>query len=479
MKSVISREKKTALNWVEANVKRIADMSDTIFRYAEPALREYKSSKLISDFLEENDFQVDTNIAGLPTAFLATYGSGKPVIATYGEYDARRGLSQKAVPYKEPVIPYGPGFTDAHNMLGVAPAGAFVATKVAMEEHDLKGTLKYFGTPAEKLLLGKPYMARDGYFEGLDAVLGFHPGNYAACRTTTVLWDNWPNAYKMVAYNFHALESRLGYPNPNALDAAILMATMVSSIGMRVGKVIMYGGLRDYSQIIFMWSRPTLYEINVVSEMLERCAKAAASAINCRLATRLITHQRTGQPNHVMAELVYRNLLLVGPPRYSEEEKEFGREIQRNLGVEPMEEPYIETITPVQEADTIYTGVIPDDSAELTWHAPMARLYVAKDLKPVSGINYPRTLARWVPSALCGMGVTHKMGVVAAKTLALSALELLTTPSELLRAKEEYEARIQEYKEEPLIPPGIKPPIELKWSSLNYIQETSPSIARN
>ncbi|MFB0523750.1 MAG: amidohydrolase, partial [Candidatus Bathyarchaeia archaeon] len=186
-------------------------------------------------------------------------------------------------------------------------------------------------------------------------------------------------------------------------------------------------------------------------------AQAAAMVTDCDLGPRLLTAVRTGLPNSVMTKLVMRNLRMIGPLGHTEEDKEFARAIQENLGLKPMEEPYDESII---EPEHAYNGFRPaDDVNEFTWYAPTARLYVSKSLVSVPNFQYPR----WVSSALCGMGATHRMGETAAKVLAASAVELLTDPELLEAARAEYEERLSLHSEEPLVPKGLKPPTELRW----------------
>lgn len=140
-------EKRTATSWIKANAAKMAEMSDKIFRWAEPGLREFKSSRLLADYLRQQGFTVDENVAGMPTAFAAKWGTVGPTIGFFAEYDATPGHSQKPVPWEEPEVPYGPGFTDAHNMLGVASCFAASAVKEASEQHGLPAKIRLFGTP--------------------------------------------------------------------------------------------------------------------------------------------------------------------------------------------------------------------------------------------------------------------------------------------------------------------------------------------
>jgi len=448
----------------------MAEMSDAIFRWAEPGLREYRSAGLLVDYLRGRGFKVEEGVSGMPTAFVAKWGVEGPEIGFFAEYDATPGMSQKAVPREEPAVPYGPGFTDAHNMLGVASCFAALALKEATIAHRLPVKIRILGTPAEKLCV-KPYMARDGHFDGMDAVLAWHPGG-----PTTVLGEIWPLAYKSMLFNF-SVEEATGGTSGNisyagALDAAVLMYSNVNFMkehmtplmrrGGSINEFMMTGGqctvaTPKFSQLVYCWRTRNLADQEAITGVVERCAEAAALVTGCRVDSRLLTAVRTGLPNMALARVVMRNLRMIGPPGHTEEDKEFARDIQRNLGLEPMEEPYDETIT---EIDRAYDGWHPaDDVNEFTWHAPTARVYVSKSLAQVPEFRYPR----WVVSALCGTGATHRMGEAAAKVLASSAVELVTTPGLLKRAREEFDERRRQQGIDPLVPPGLEPPIDLRW----------------
>jgi len=469
--SGLTKEKRTAVDWVQANASEMARMSDTIFQLAEPGLREYKSARLLVSYLKRQGFDIKEGVAGMPTSFIATWGEQRPEIGFFAEYDATPGHSQKAVPWEEPEVFQGPGFTDSHNMLGVASCFAATALKEAAEAHNLPVGIRVLGTPAEKLCVGKPYMARDGFFDGMDAVLAWHPGG-----PTTVLGEVWPLAYKSMLFNFSVKRAAGGTSGdvsyPGALDAAVLMYGNVNLMkehilalmrrGGSMNEFMMTGGqctvsTPEFSQLVYCWRTTSLEDQRTVTGVVERCAEAAAMVADCHVESRLLTSVRTGLPNKVMTELVMRNLRMIGAPQHTAEDKEFARNIQRNLGLEPMEEPYDETLTEPEQAYDRFRPA--DDVNEFTWHAPTARLYVSKSLKPVLGFRYPR----WVDSALCGTGATHRMGETAAKVLASSAVELLTTTGLLEQAQVEFRRRRQAQDIGPLVPTGLKPPIELRW----------------
>ncbi len=466
-----SREKRSAVAWIDENSARMAEMSDALFEWAEPGLREYKSSRLLMSYMVEKGFDVEEGVSGMPTAFVARWGKEGPEIGFFAEYDATPGHSQKVVPWEEPAVPHGPGFTDAHNMLGVASCFAALALKEVAVENGFRVKVRLLGTPAEKLCVGKPYMARDGLFDGMDALLAWHPGG-----PTTVLGEAWPLAYKSMLFNFKVEKAAFGTSGdvsyPGALDSAILMYNNVNFMkehipalmrrGGSINEFLMTGGqctvaTPEFSQIVYCWRSKSLSDQEAITGVVERCARAAGLVTGCRVETRLITAVRTGLPNRVLTETAMNNLRLIGPPQHSDKDKEFARDIQKNLGIEPMDEPYDESIT---EPEKAYDGFHPaDDVNEFTWHAPSVRLYVSKSLRSPLGFSYPR----WVISALCGMGATHSMGETAAKVIATTAVELLTNPELLKQAKAEFERRKKMHNEEPLIPRSLKPPIGLRW----------------
>ncbi len=462
-------EKATINTWVDDNAVEMAEMSDKIFDYAEPGLREYKSSKLLVDYIRKSGFNVKTGVSEMPTAFNSEWGEKGPVIGFFAEYDATPGHSQKPVPWDEPVIPYGPGFTDAHNMLGVASCFAAVALKKAAEKHGIDTRIKLLGTPAEKLCVGKPFMARDGLFEGMNALLAWHPGG-----PTSVLGDIWPLTYMSMVFEFKVDSAAGGQSGdvsyPGALDAAVLMYNNVNTMkehmpaltrrGGSINEFMMTGGqctvsTPEFSQLIYAWRTNNLPDQDAIRKIIERCAQGAAVAADCKVEPRLITAVRTGLPNKTLTDIVLANLKAHGPNRYTEEDKAFAHEIQRNLGHKETEQPYDVTIV---EPEKAYSAFHPaDDVNEFTWHVPTARLYVSKAM--TRGFRYPR----WVESALCGVGATHRMGETAAKVLATSAIDLLKKPEALTAAKAEFEKRKMDHWEKPLIPTGVKPPINLRW----------------
>src|SRR6266542_1332158 len=197
--SAISPEKQTALAWVDANQKRLSDFHLEIWRYAETAFREYKSARAYCDLLRKEGFQVEEGSADMPTAFLTTFGQGRPVLGSYAEYDAVPENSQEPVPYRSPrsgLHPWAPGHTDPHSSLGVSALAGVLAAKAAMEKHKLPGTLRFFGEPAEKVCGSKPVHAAKGYYDGADAYVSYHPA-----LVNTTVWETHCGSYWSAVFN--------------------------------------------------------------------------------------------------------------------------------------------------------------------------------------------------------------------------------------------------------------------------------------
>jgi aminobenzoyl-glutamate utilization protein B len=503
--SGVREEKKTAINWIDEHVEEINDFLMYLWRNPETALREYKAANAHRNFLTKYGLNVEMGIAGMPTAFMGTYGTGRPAIGTLAEYDATPEQSQDAVPYPKPIVPNGPGFSDAHNAIGVAAAAAVVAVRMAMEKHKLKGKVTIFGTPAEKVEIGKPYQAAKGYYDGYDAFTLWHPGRY-----NSVLWETQWGSIWCILFTFQpelgkwiGEDSRHYTRHPGALDAVTLMYTITKFTkeymlppfgGWSINEYIMIGGQATgdnlppgITQIQYAFRSPSLDMQETIYEVLENNAKAAALATKCKVTIRPITKTRVGLFNKVMAELMYRNLELIGPPKYDEEEREFARQIQRYLGYETMKDPFddeSQTLTPPWERERIIRQGLPpkithagsDDYVEFTWHAPTARLRVAYGTlrnppsleDKVTWIGESTAYPHWVRCAFNGTSVTTKLALTAAKTIACSIIELLTMPSELKKAQDEFKERtgggIGGSKwVPPLLPKELDPPIDLKW----------------
>ncbi len=505
-------EKDFAVQWIDDNAGRLSDFDLRIWEHAEPAWREYRSARDYCSLLRDEGFSVQEASGDMPTAFTATFGEGPPVLGTYAEYDAVPGNSQQAVPYRAPregLHPWAPGHTDPHSMLGVAALGGALAAKAAMQKYGLKGTLVFFGEPAEKVCGSKPVHAARGYYDGFDAFIAYHPH-----VNNTVVWDTHCGSYWSAVFTFECHEpetwveadlipgpgsSHAAARCPGAIDALSLMYTatkhtkeaMFPHTGTwTLNEFIMVGGDATsdnlpprLSQIQYSWRSPNLKLQEQIYRVLANNARQAAAATGCRATVRWVTRTRVGLPNRALADLTYRNLERVGPPSYEEKALVFARKIQENLGLPSMERPLLEAheslISP-REHEARIRSLLPswqknftsDDYVEYTWHAPTVRLLTARPrLKPPhGGYQYPA----WAHNALGGRPELIDPGMfVAGKTIACTLLDLFTTPEEIERARSEFEHRTgggvggSDWVA-PLLPADFPPPVELRWPE--YVQ---------
>jgi aminobenzoyl-glutamate utilization protein B len=510
-----SEAKRFAHAWIDDNRERLSAFDLEIWRYAEPAWREYRSARAYVELLRAEGFEVEEGSGGMPTAFAATWVSGNgdgPVIGSYAEYDATPASSQEPVPYQQPragLHPYAAGHTDPHSMLGVGALAGVLGAKAAMERHGLAGTLRFFGEPAEKVCGSKPVHAAKGYYDGADAFLSYHPMN-----ANTTLWETHCGSYWSAVFTFECAEpekwaelgqspsamtdsaasSHITARCPGAIDALCLMYTTtkytkeamfphtgtwtLNEFVLAAGDATADNLPPRIAQIQYSWRSPQLDIQERIWRVLENNAKAAAAATGCQAWVQWVTKTRVGLANNALADLTYRNMELVGAPTFSAEAKQFGRDLQQTLGLEPMEEPFsptYEKLTPPQEYEAATRTLLPewqknftsDDYVDYTWHAPTVRIYTGRPtLRPPSpGYQYPA----WSYNAMGGRAEIVDPGLfLAAKTIAGTALDLIEQPAELARAKAEFAERTgggigSDKWVAPLLPADFFPPIDLRW----------------
>ncbi len=503
--------KRAAFNWVEQNRKSLSDWNQVIWHYAEPALREYKSAAWYVDRLKQEGFQVEAGSGGMPTAFSATFDNGEgPVIAAYAEYDAVPGNCQMAAPRKGPrpgLSKYAAGHTDPHSALGIGALGGVLAAKTAMLRNNIKGTIRFFGEPAEKLRLSKPVHAAKGYYDKLDAAISFHP-TYMLPLCNTVRWDTHCGAAYLCIYTFECVEpeywggadaaspipaSHIAARAPGANDALFTMFGLTKQLqssmlpfttGWSISEAILTAGQATadnlpahIAQIQYIWRVPDLGMAEQVLRVLDNNAEAAAKAAHCRWRRIWVSRSRPGIPNHAMARTVFANMKAAGAPSWGGEAISSAQAIQRELGLEPMQKPYIDAIERLiepEEAERLLRRNLPpsqlnstsDDYTEYCWHCPTARFYIGRPmLKAPRGFHYPD----WALNALGGIpACIDPMIETAAKTIAGTIVDLMTKPELLAAAKTEFEQRTGggiggSNWIAPQLPRDFRPPIDARW----------------
>ncbi len=470
----------TAEAWVDAHRQDLSDWCATIFEFGEPAWREYQSAEWYVARLRAEGFSVEEGSGGMPTAFCAEWANGDgPVVGMYAEYDAVPGNCQAAKPVKGPrdgLNALAAGHTDPHSGLGIGALGGLLATKAAMEQHGIKGGLRFTGEPAEKVRGSKPIHAAKGYYDGLAGMFSFHPF-YMLPLCNTVRWDTQCGAAYSMIYRFRcdapeAWGAKDGAPipqshsdirAPGANDALMLMYQMGRNLrdamlphrgGWSISEAILGAGQATadnlpalQTDLQYMIRVADVQMAEQVSAQLDRIADQVAGLTGCRVERHWVCKSRPGLTNHAMARLVWDEIQGVGAPSWDEEALEVARQVQRACGGAGDDNPLIDACTALvspQEAEAVLRQSLPpeqmnstsDDYTDMSWHAPTARFYIARPA--LRDGPYPA----WAMNALGGIPATiDPMVQTAAKVLSRSALRLLSDEELRQEAWDEFEQR--------------------------------------
>jgi len=450
--------KETAWKWIDDNHDQLTNISDEIWGYAEYGLCEDKSSKLIADTLRDHGFKVQQGVAKMPTAILAEKGEGCPIIAVMGEYDALPNLSNKKAPVKEALVEGGMGHGCGHNVHGTTALAAAIAAGKALEEHGVKGTIRFYGTPAEENFSGKRIMVNHGLFDDVDAALSHHPGslNVATLASSNVI----SGAY----FHFHGRSSHAaGNPEAgrSALDAIELMNVGVNYLrehiipDARIHYVIESGGgqpnvVPDYARSHYYIRAPEQELLDPVKRRVLKIAEGAALMTETRLEAEMSPGGYHKIPNKVLSTIVTANMRLVGPPEYSPEDYEFAAKIAESFpnedrvnGLRKNKVPDWEKYTDTDLVTTIFdawndgtTSPGSTDVADVSWITPTMEFNTCCNVNGAPGHS-------WQFTACSGTGIGHKSLIFAAKTMAGSVLDLLKDPELAKQAREEQQKRLR------------------------------------
>lgn len=412
-----------------------------IWQFSEVGYKEYKSSAQLRELLAKNGFTVETGVAGIPTAFVATYGSGKPVVGILAEFDALPGLSQQAVAEKMPDPSRTAGHACGHHLFGVASVAAAIELRETMLQTGLKGTIKVFGTPAEEGGAGKVYMVREGLFKDVDVVMHWHPGSRNAANPSTSL-ANVSAKFRFYGTSAHAA----GAPERgrSALDAVEAMNNMVNMMrehipsDTRIHYIITEGGeapnvVPDYAEVYYYARHPKRDVLAGIFERIKKIADAAALGTETRVEHEIIGGVYDLLPNEPLARLMHSNLTTVGGVTYTAEEIEFGKKIQQSL---IGNSPTIGTAATVEPFKTDAQGSGGStDVGDVSYVVPTVGLVTATWIPGVPAHS-------WQAVACGGTDIGIKGMMVAAKTLALTGIDLLNDQTNIQKAKEDYRKRL-------------------------------------
>ena len=424
---------------LDAKSPGYAGVAKQVWGFAEVGYQEEKSSALLQNQLRSAGFAVEAGVGEMPTAFVASYGSGKPVIAIVGEFDALPGLSQDAVPVRKVLVEGGPGHGCGHHLFGTAAAAAAISVKDWLAAGTRGGTVRFYGAPAEEGGGGKIYMIRAGLFKDVDAVVSWHPGDLNQISRASSL------ANTSAKFRFHGVSAHAAAApdqGRSALDGVEAMNAMVNLMRehvpqeTRIHYIITSGGkapnvVPDFAEVYYYARHGDMRVLDGIWERVLNAAKGAALGTGTTMDFDLVNSVYNVLPNDALADVMQRALDRVGGYTYTPEEKAFAEQIRPSL---------TGTLPPPDEATRVSqpeTGVSPGstDMGDLSWVVPTVQLSAATWV--------PGTPAHsWQAVAAGGMSIGSKGMMVAAKTMALTAIELFSNPAHLPKARAEFEKRL-------------------------------------
>lgn len=422
---------------LDARTQPFSDIAMEIWDLAELGYQEARSAALLAGELEAHGFSVERGVAGIPTAFVASYGNGGPVIGILGEYDALPGINQDRVPERRLVEGKDRAHACGHNLFGTASAAAAMAVAEWLDETGSQGTIRFYGTPAEEGGSGKVYMVRAGLFDDVDAVLTWHPGDRNAANAGSNL------AVKSAKFRFHGISSHAAAAperGRSALDGVEAMNYMANMLRehvpqeTRIHYVITAGGeapnvIPDFAEVYYYVRHPDPETVREIFDRVVEAAEGAAQGTETSVDFEVMGGSYSRLPVESLQRVVYENLKAVGGVVYDPEEDRFARIVKETLGAEPALGSERE-IQPFEWQQ----GYASSDNGDVSWMVPMGTLSTATWV--------PGTAAHsWQAVAADGMSIGVKGMMVAAKTMAFSAVDLLSDPETLEEVVREFRRR--------------------------------------
>jgi aminobenzoyl-glutamate utilization protein B len=456
------------VDWIEANRQQITDLSDRLWLYAEPSLQEHRSAAFIVKTLRAAGFHVEEGVAGLDTAFVATWGEGAPVICSLAEYEAVEDSSQMPVPYRQPVLPGLAGCYDMHHGLAAGAVGAALAVKEMMQRHRLRGTFKLFGTPAEKTAIGKNIMAREGLFEGLDACVSWHPSNETSadrfisqqirCNNQTSHTFEGVSAYNATpwgARNAHHAAELMDVAVQFIKDTIIPVSSLptISSVLDRDYVNHAVSSVPGEARAIYVSRALTRKENEQIQKRLFDCADAAALALGVKVTNEVITGTWEPIPNLTLALAAHRNIEAIGPPAFTADDIDYGRMIQELMGQETTATPFGDMSIVPPGVRAVRNVMATTDTTVFCYKCP----YVMVTTNYLGAWGWPN----WATISYGLSNIAHQSFLCAAKIIATTVLDLFQDPALLAKARDEWKKRVAGKAWYSVIPaqnPAPKPP---------------------
>lgn len=450
--------KQIILDHINQQDEELSYIAKEIWDHPQVALQEDFASKLLASKLEEQGFSIEWGIGQMPTAFVATWGEGSPIIGFLGEYDALPGLSQNLTSEKSPIESGGPGHGCGHNLFGTACMGSVVSLKKAMEQNNITGTLRFYGCPAEETLVGKTFMAKAGAFDDLDAAITWHPGD------NNIVWNGSSLALNSFKVNFHGIAAHAGgspWLGRSALDGVMLMDVGVNYLrehihpDSRIHSVVTSGGqapnvVPAFAQIWYFVRAPQRDLVEEIYERMLDIAKGAALMSGTTHDIEFITGCYDLLPNDTMSDLLLAKMQEVNDMKFTEQERKFARELQATflegsvkrgfdwtqrsasikLDQQLLDDPLWEMVIPHSATPPLMGGST--EVGDVSWITPTGQLTTT--CWPLGTPGHS-----WQTVASCGSSIGSKGMLFASKAMALAGLDLLTQPDLLAKAKAEFD----------------------------------------
>ncbi|MDH3223088.1 MAG: amidohydrolase [Gemmatimonadota bacterium] len=448
------------LSGLDGRSGHLTEVAMEIWDLAELGYLETESSTLLQGELTGAGFEVEAGVAGIPTAFVASWGSGAPVIGILAEFDALPGINQDAVPTRQPIPGKAAGHACGHHLFGTASTHAAIAVREWLESEGVQGTIRLYGTPAEEGGSGKVYMARAGLFDDVDVVISWHAGdnNFAGPNTNL--------AVKSAKFRFSGISAHAaGAPERgrSALDGVEAMNHMVNLMRehvpqqTRIHYVITSGGsapnvVPDFAEVYYYVRHPDPSVVKAIFDRVMLAAEGAATGTETGMDLEVIAGAYNRLPNVALQEVMHRNLESVGGVRYDDTERAFAETVQLSFAdPPPLDQAWV--IQPFEFQQTYASA----DTGDITWLVPSANLSIATWV--------PGTAAHsWQAIAAGGTSIGAKGMMVAAKTLALTAADLFQSPDVVAAARREWaERRGENFVYEPLLG-DREPPLDYRAS---------------
>jgi aminobenzoyl-glutamate utilization protein B len=429
------------LSSIDAKRSAYADVARQIWGFAEVGYQEERSSALLQRQLRTAGFDVSAHVADIPTAFVATFGSGRPVIAIVGEFDALPGLSQEAMdPSRKPIVAEAPGHGCGHNLLGTGALAAAIAAKEWLAASRHAGTLRYYGTPAEEGGSGKVYMVTAGLFKDVDAVVSWHPGDRNEASPTS------STANITGKFRFHGVAAHAAAAperGRSALDAVEAMDYMVNMMRehvpqeTRIHYIITRGGaapniVPDFAEAYYYARHPNMPILDGIWERMLNAARGAALGTGTTMDLEVTGAVYNVLPNAYLSGVMHTNLERVGGFTYTPEELKFAEELRKTLTDPPdVAIGSQENVRPPRAGQTNSSST---DLADVSWNVPTVSMTSATFVPGVPAHS-------WQATACAGGTIGVKGMMVAAKTMALTTVDLFTDPAHIQKAKAEFDEK--------------------------------------